>query len=94
MTMTAAITWQLHDVLDPHATGEQSHRQEETNDKDGDQHENPGDGFKAAIAKSLEDTGTESSHDEPPDNRIETAGQQMIDRTSSRDQKNRSRGLT
>jgi hypothetical protein len=45
MSMTAAITRQLHDVLDAHATGEQSHRQEETNDEHRNQHENPGDGF-------------------------------------------------
>jgi hypothetical protein len=92
MSMTAAITRQLHDILDPHATGKQSHRQEETNDEYRNQHENPGHRFESTVTKSLEDAGT--AHDEPPENRIETAGQQMVDYTRSRDQKYGSRGLT
>ena len=88
MTMTAAITGQLHDVLNAHATGEQGDRQEETNDEDGDQHENPCDGFESTVAKSLKDAGTETPYNEPPENRVETAGQQMIDDTGDCNQKN------
>jgi hypothetical protein len=73
--VSAAIAGKLHDIFDAHATGKERDGKEETNDEYRQHHENPCDGFETAVAETLEHTGAEDADDEPPKNRVETAGQ-------------------
>ena len=75
MSVAAAIAGKSHNVLDAHATRKESHCQKEAYDEHGDQHEDPCYGFETSVAQSLEDTSAETSNDQPPENRVEAAGQ-------------------
>ena len=93
MTFTA-ITGDLTNIVDTHAAGEESNGKEETNDEDGDCHENPCNGFQAAVAEGLEDTGSQNTDNEPPNHTAEIAGNEMIECAGYCDQKNSCGGLT
>ncbi len=75
MPVSAAIAGKLHDIFDAHAAGKERHCKEETDDEYGQHHENPCNRFEAAVAEALEYAGAEDTDDEPPKNRVETAGQ-------------------
>jgi hypothetical protein len=64
-TTRPIATRETHEVVDPHATRKQRHRQEEADNEHGDQHQNPGQWLQAAEAERLENARSKHT-DEPP----------------------------
>lgn len=68
VSVSAFITGDFFNILNAHTTGEQSHGNEETDNEDGNEHQDPCDGFKPAEAEGLENTGAEETNGCPPRN--------------------------
>lgn len=66
MAVTAFITGYFFNVLNTHTTGKKSHGDEETDDENGDHHQDPCDGFKPAETEGLKNPGAEESNRTPP----------------------------
>lgn len=94
MFTSASITGDLTNIIDTHAAGEEGNGKEETNDEDGDCHENPCDGFEAAVAEGLEHTGSQNANNEPPNHTVEITGNKVIYGAGYCDQKNSCGRLT
>ena len=63
--LTAFITGSCTNILDTHTASEERNREEKTDDKYRDRHENPGHRFETGEAESLEHTGSYNSYDGP-----------------------------
>jgi len=61
MREAATITGHTHNVFNPHATCKERNCQKETDDKDGNHHQNPRYGFEPTEAESLEDPRSENT---------------------------------
>ncbi len=78
VTVTTFVAGHFFNVLNPHATGKKSHRDEETDDQNGDQHQDPCDGFKSAETEGLENSGAEETHGAPPCYGTKGAKKEMV----------------
>ncbi len=78
VSVSTFITGDFFNVLNAHATGEQGHGNEETDNEDGDEHQDPCDGFKPTKTEGLENTGTEETHCSPPRNRTQGTKKEMV----------------
>lgn len=66
VAMTAFITGYFFNIFNTHATGKKSYGDEETDDENGDHHQDPCDRFKSAETEGLKNPSTEESNRTPP----------------------------
>jgi hypothetical protein len=85
MTMRepAVVTGDTHDVIDPHTTCKEGHRQKETYDEHGNHHEHPRNGFQVTKAERLKCTSSYDTDEEPPEGGLVASRQQMVDNTGN-----------
>jgi hypothetical protein len=86
--MSATPTGHLLYILDSHTASEQCYRQEETDQKHRDDHDHPGNGLEASVTQGLECGRADHTDRQPPHETAPRTGEQVVDRTGDRDQKN------
>jgi len=94
VAIPTAIAGNRHYILNAHAAGKKGNRHKEADDKNGNEHEHPGDGLQIAEAEGLEDAGAEETHKNPPGHCVDVADRGMVYRTGDGYQKNGGGWLT